>query len=129
MRGTLVAEPVAPEFDRFIPAHAGNTSCIPQEALDIPVHPRACGEHLSLMVITEWHAGSSPRMRGTRNHRLVERRDHRFIPAHAGNTHVIQRGTAAIPVHPRACGEHTLTTDDAAIAAGSSPRMRGTHFL
>ena len=73
---------------RFIPAHAGNTAVVVIQYSVATVHPRACGEHFhghrsDRRMLT----GSSPRMRGTQSTvawaHIV---DHRFIPAHAGNT-------------------------------------------
>ena len=71
--------------------------------------------------------GSSPRMRGTRSHRLHDNCPRGIIPAYAGNT---QRRTPCRPSHrdhPRVCGEHNGSDADAVMHRGSSPRMRGTH--
>jgi hypothetical protein len=68
----------------------------------------------------------TPRMRGTPGPIKFEAQIIRFIPAHAGNTSERQRTPRAPPVHPRACGEHSLPPGDSAVEAGSSPRMRGT---
>ena len=91
---------------RFIPAHAGNTSMISPPFRTVPVHPRACGEHMADTSLVILANGSSPRMRGTRG-------------ATASN-----RGKQ--PVHPRACGEHVSLRSVSVVSAGSSPRMRGT---
>ena len=74
--------------NRFIPAHAGNSTS------------------------TRWEGvrGSSPRMRGTPDGG-PNTHSPGFIPAHAGNScdtgsSPRMRGTRAVyPVHPRACGE------------------------
>ena len=50
----------------------------------------------------------------------------RFIPALAGNTGSTWTDGAGRPVHPRARGEHEVPPRVARIAAGSSPRSRGT---
>ena len=50
---------------RFIPAPAGNTSTGSTAATRSTVHPRACGEHISLTGISCSPSGSSPRLRGT----------------------------------------------------------------
>ncbi|CAB1368095.1 conserved protein of unknown function [Denitratisoma oestradiolicum] len=50
--------------------------------------------------------GSSPRMRGTRGVVKLIIKEERFIPAHAGNTLVVQQRQSSLAVHPRACGEH-----------------------
>jgi len=126
MRGTLTDEIGTVSVDRFIPAHAGNTTTPSRTARSSSVHPRACGEHAAGDLAHRGGLGSSPRMRGTRSEGRAVRGRCRFIPAHAGNT---PRGRSNGPigaVHPRACGEHDtaeLTTID---LAGSSPRVRGT---
>ena len=126
MRGTRQSESLAIQMLRFIPAHAGNTAlpCAPDQPL--PVHPRACGEHIAAEVEFERTYGSSPRMRGT----LVESASAdvglRFIPAHAGNTSIQTTRHCRVAVHPRACGEHGLRARQSLSGSGSSPRMRGT---
>ena len=74
----------------------------------------------------EENTGSSPRMRGTLDIRLIIDRTDRFIPAHAGNTSCICAIDCCKAVHPRACGEHTLLMHSSCSNVGSSPRMRGT---
>jgi len=51
---------------------------------------------------------------------------HRFIPARAGNTRARACTELAIPVHPRASGEHGDFGSMVALLDGSSPRERGT---
>ena len=147
MRGTPVYTGTQYQFQRFIPAHAGNTK-----------HAGSPSRFLS---------GSSPRMRGTLETQLDHVAQQRFIPAHAGNTpiHTIPNrgksvhpracGEHAVPVpikcrpvrfipahagntlaraflrrsatvHPRACGEHQIFNALIDTGTGSSPRMRGT---
>ena len=50
---------------RFIPAYAGNTVQPILGQLEMPVHPRVCGEHVDNRAFGRGHGGSSPRMRGT----------------------------------------------------------------
>ncbi len=91
---------------RFIPTHVGNT-------IGKAIRPSRT-------------AGSSPRMWGTlpwRNHRVLFRR---FIPTHVGNTHFLYLSITSIPVHPPACGEHSLCPQESLYICGSSPRMWGT---
>ena len=64
-RGTLWhAAPFTPR-PRFIPAQAGNTLRNPAPRPQLPVHPRAGGEHRSRQRFEHRIAGSSPRRRGT----------------------------------------------------------------
>ena len=71
-------------------------------------------------------AGSSPRARGTLNSSVSSCLDMRFIPAGAGNTRADTRMAIRQAVHPRGCGEHSLSFSVANSATGSSPRVRGT---
>ncbi len=127
MRGTRARRNRCARVGRFIPAHAGNTRAERATCAGQPVHPRACGEHISNAERTLQNNGSSPRMRGTRGPRPARRMVRRFIPAHAGNTWRPARAISQLSVHPRACGEHCAILADDVEAAGSSPRMRGTH--
>jgi len=67
LRGELVLE-------RFIPARAGNTLARARSAPQSPVHPRARGEHRNRVTDLPVLNGSSPRARGTQNHRSPCRR-------------------------------------------------------
>ena len=91
---------------RFIPTHVGNTTRGPGSPCRPPVHPHACGEHVTGISVGDIVGGSSPRMWGTRVpvRRLCRR--HRFIPTHVGNTKNSGFSTLARTVHPHACGEH-----------------------
>ena len=91
------------------------------------VHPRACGEHPPPAPTTVMRAGSSPRLRGTQQAQQRGLLQRRFIPAPAGNTALLRLQAAAVPVHPRACGEHCSFSDLYWSESGSSPRLRGTH--
>ena len=109
LRGTR-RDPLSPGLRlRFIPAPAGNTPAHPQGPARSPVHPRACGEHLSMTRLIRLANGSSPRLRGTRSGAILDGDSRRFIPAPAGNTPEKHRMNRRSPVHPRACGEHVST--------------------
>ena len=146
VRGTLVTKPIPSRAFRFIPACAGNTRqkrdprgdlavhprvCGEHAALcrDIggaTVHPRVCGEHRQLAVNSYQQGGSSPRVRGTQAVLPQCGMPRRFIPACAGNTASGVDPADWGTVHPRVCGEHLAVYVFWAIAAGSSPRVRGT---
>ena len=128
MRGTPRDHKPMPDWARFIPAHAGNTSGTRRCLSSVPVHPRACGEHPLWIEFILVIVGSSPRMRGTRNAMRHGTLDRRFIPAHAGNTSNYLELPGDMTVHPRACGEHSDIAQNAINVDGSSPRMRGTHL-
>ena len=128
MRGTLAANSVTTEKLGIIPAHAGNTICVPLRWIAPRDHPRACGEHLLFLLASASSQGSSPRMRGTHVGRIRNKQMRGIIPAHAGNTAILKSCRLGIRDHPRACGEHEMLVIISDGAMGSSPRMRGTLF-
>ena len=65
-------------------------------------------------------------MRGTRACTGLTWATWRFIPACAGNTRRHPAASRETAVHPRVCGEHTLTSQHFPTPDGSSPRVRGT---
>ena len=105
---------------RFIPAHAGNTSTRTFSAAMSSVHPRSRGEHNRLSFNCGTLSGSSPLTRGTRVNRGTRLNLGRFIPAHAGNTFGSSASSAASSVHPRSRGEHP---------AGRSPACTTMRFI
>ena len=111
---------------RFIPACAGNTPLQSMPASRFPVHPRVCGEHITIMPDAQTLNGSSPRVRGTPILEGDTLYVMRFIPACAGNTSHPRPLTSSNTVHPRVCGEHRNRQKSNTVAAGSSPRVRGT---
>ncbi len=93
------------------------------------VHPRVCGE---LKLLPKWFAaiyGSSPRVRGTPPLARESAHRRRFIPACAGNSNAPSCATRTRTVHPRVCGELALRLWRFGRGFGSSPRVRGTHFI
>ena len=90
----------------IIPAYAGNTSCFTYTVGALGDHPRVCGEHVAGGRDRTKPAGSSPRMRGTRQRRGFFVYNCRIIPAYAGNTGSGCGGSPPPGDHPRVCGEH-----------------------
>ena len=127
LRGTRARDPALRRRKRFIPAPAGNTPGPGMSHRRWSVHPRACGEHVSVDGSSVFSCGSSPRLRGTRQGREAGGHRGRFIPAPAGNTRVMPSRAILSAVHPRACGEHGGPEGAYKHHAGSSPRLRGTH--
>ena len=126
VRGTREAGLDGLRRGRFIPACAGNTRRRSARPRNGAVHPRVCGEHVSVPCTMASPCGSSPRVRGTRQRLVDLSLEARFIPACAGNTRRQRREAQRHPVHPRVCGEHHTTRTTLAHAGGSSPRVRGT---
>ena len=125
-RGTPARSSAATCSARFIPARAGNTNSCPRGETGAPVHPRSRGEHSRRPSSNVSTHGSSPLARGTPGRRARRARDHRFIPARAGNTSPFATGDARSSVHPRSRGEHLLAHQMPAESHGSSPLARGT---
>ena len=128
-RGTPMAIDARRVVLRFIPARAGNTRSPGLSTCNIPVHPRAGGEHSSAAVTAAMHAGSSPRGRGTRVLGVLSNETLRFIPARAGNTPTWTGLRSTSAVHPRAGGEHLGGVGLGNTLIGSSPRGRGTQSV
>ena len=125
-RGTLTHRASHSLLHRFIPACAGNTSCLCPRTKIPSVHPRVRGEHAFAVPLVLARAGSSPRARGTRGDSFAVGAEGRFIPACAGNTTRPARLRFATPVHPRVRGEHFGESLEQECIDGSSPRARGT---
>ncbi len=91
------------------------------------VYPRWRGEHSASSVTSSITDGLSPLARGTLGTRFYMMRQHRFIPAGAGNTRTRFRPEIMCTVYPRWRGEHR--GDDVIIHGhdGLSPLARGTH--
>ena len=126
LRGTLLPSLLAVCFAGIIPALAGNTACACCCHSISRDHPRACGEHVSLMARIWRSMGSSPRLRGTLGLDQPEHHRPGIIPALAGNTVAYATTLAKTWDHPRACGEHDHTCTMPPRRTGSSPRLRGT---
>ena len=108
MRGTQMIKCGAERISGIIPAYAGNTT--------LTGSPRSTCK------------GSSPRMRGTPPLASIRLLEFGIIPAYAGNTCTVRHQWPEHGDHPRVCGEHTPESLPEGLKAGSSPRMRGTHF-
>ncbi len=105
-RGTRCVSLNSPFVIRFIPAGAGNTAAEKASGSIWTVYPRWRGEHLVALVVVLHVLGLSPLARGTRQFKPGYVKPKRFIPAGAGNTWRICRGSALGAVYPRWRGEH-----------------------
>ena len=94
---------------RIIPADAGSTSLPWRNPWRRKDHPRRCGEHWVVELVTVSPGGSSPQMRGARHARRQGEHSTGIIPADAGSTFARHVWIQVIP--------------------GSSPQMRGALFL
>ena len=124
--GTLSADGTMLEYNRFIPAHAGNSSSGSCSTSMRSVHPRARGEQVVHPAVADHDLGSSPRTRGTGPRRQELWIWMWFIPAHAGNRAGERIAEAFGRVHPRARGEQSPVCKKPMEKDGSSPRTRET---
>ena len=145
-RGTPWARSYPHPFGRFIPAWAGNARVSRIDGPVYSVHPRVGGERILACMARSTPNGSSPRGRGTQGDGPCHARNHRFIPAWAGNASAQRQGLCRsrfIPawagnawakttvhgkqaVHPRVGGERPDFVNKGRVRGGSSPRGRGT---
>ena len=113
----------------LIPARAGKTLDHRPSRLTVPAHPRACGENALLHPRCAGLRGSSPRVRGKPYGPPISSSRGRLIPARAGKTSGLVAFMVQERAHPRACGENASGCRAAPSSLGSSPRVRGQHFL
>ena len=71
---------------RITPAPAGSTLHLWPPAVTVWDHPRACGEHLSRVMVCPSEGGSPPRLRGARTYTGESILQRRITPAPAGST-------------------------------------------
>jgi len=86
MWGTPGVAPYTASPLRFIPTHVGNSKAVLLELENRLVHPHACGELGTVILVDHPLYGSSPRMWGTHNRNRRKGRAGRFIPTHVGNS-------------------------------------------
>ena len=125
-RGTLMALAKIRMLLRLIPARAGNTRYPSARPAARTAHPRSRGEHLSSNRSMSMRCGSSPLARGTQSYSKKESKEHRLIPARAGNTGGRRQFMSWQTAHPRSRGEHPNNGFQSGANLGSSPLARGT---
>ena len=112
----------------LIPARAGKTNRTAHGSRARRAHPRACGENGVVLTGPPAQAGSSPRVRGKPRRLPLHHVSCGLIPARAGKTVCRSVISCLLSAHPRACGENSIEETTGALAAGSSPRVRGKHL-
>ncbi len=110
---------------RFIPTRVGNTAMFFTLSNAAPVHPHACGEYSTVLMLFQFFHGSSPRVWGIPHRDRVSTARVRFIPTRVGNTATTVAEVQAITVHPHACGEYDNNSPTYSSSSGSSPRVWG----
>ena len=110
---------------RIIPARAGPTRHRRRPAAQALDHPRSCGANLTPITSFRHWRGSSPLVRGQRQHVLIQSLGLRIIPARAGPTIRAFISLSESSDHPRSCGANFNITDEKNGRDGSSPLVRG----
>lgn len=96
---------------------------------DARAHPRSRGENVIWPWLMASRKGSSPLTRGKLRRIQCLRRGRGFIPAHAGKTNPSPGAVSRRTAHPHSRGENSLPYSSIVLWKGSSPLMRGKHFL
>ena len=124
MRGAQTPQRLSWGIRRIIPADAGSTCSTADCRPMYKDHPRGCGEHDVVPLVSRPARGSSPRMREAPLLCRARTLESGIIPADAGST-LAELAKTPGGDHPRGCGEHDSALDQSALKRGSSPRMRG----
>ena len=90
------------------------------------VYPRVCGEARPQHDDDRHVAGLSPRVRGSRADGTDGTDGTGSIPACAGKPVRCTETLFVVGVYPRVCGEALIAHDAEGMAAGLSPRVRGS---
>ena len=113
------------QWDRIIPALAGNTSILGSSARGCRDHPRSRGEYQHQPNSEAERSGSSPLSRGILRECCCCVQSLGIIPALAGNTRNFTSTHCTARDHPRSRGEYEFLADRDFIVEGSSPLSRG----
>ena len=114
---------------RLIPAHAGKTCRSGSGWQRARAHPRSRGENRGVYRYSEDPEGSSPLTRGKQPPEQLSGAAWRLIPAHAGKTIDVWRGSEQIRAHPRSRGENHAVVLGSGHSGGSSPLTRGKRVI
>ena len=116
------AHPLCP---RFTPTRVGTTAEMSLSPVNVAVHPHACGDHEQLAARPAGEGGSPPRVWGPLLTTFDIRDLSRFTPTRVGTTRSRTARCPCSPVHPHACGDHTLLPTEPSAQLGSPPRVWG----
>ena len=112
-----------------IPAHAGETDSHLGTRIEHGDHPRSRGGNRAMPSGTSFQPGPSPLTRGKPGLESGRAEHQRTIPAHAGETGLLDELDAANTDHPRSRGGNALQATSAARSRGPSPLTRGKPLL
>ena len=128
VRGNLSLNPLPSDWNRSIPASAGEPSGHPGGRRQGQVYPRECGGTVFLSVHQLSFLGLSPRVRGNPTLSLLRLNSRRSIPASAGEPLVPLGLSKRGWVYPRECGGTGAYSTHSRLLSGLSPRVRGNRL-
>ena len=88
-------------------------------------HPHACGDKLSLCLLSHCCTGSSPCVWGQATQTFAGQSLHRIIPMRVGTSCTGLCECASVRDHPHACGDKFIIIKSMFIISGSSPCVWG----
>ena len=110
---------------RIIPARAGSTFISIILVLTASDHPRSRGVYSRDLVVRDAEPGSSPLARGLLSPCESIFDGERIIPARAGSTSMVDKGSISTRDHPRSRGVYFSPGESSTPFVGSSPLARG----
>ena len=123
--GKLHRIPIQCRIVRVIPTRVGKAATCSRWRPATAGHPHACGESGVHFLERQGDGGSSPRVWGKPCGGSGSCAGDRVIPTRVGKAVMQNRGDAAYPGHPHACGESPLVHHRPVAVGGSSPRVWG----
>ena len=110
---------------RSTPTRVGKTYEFAPTVMIAPVHPHACGENAGQITYFTTPYGPPPRVWGKRNAPSAAKPYCRSTPTRVGKTYKTMLSTAAMAVHPHACGENHQRPRHLVDVIGPPPRVWG----
>ncbi len=126
VRGSLFLSAWGGICSRSIPACAGEPTCVPLAHGLGEVYPRVCGGARRRWAGSLYGIGLSPRVRGSPMFIRPSIPWKRSIPACAGEPAMTHGSKTRTAVYPRVCGGAFKRDNNLDVAAGLSPRVRGS---
>ena len=128
VRGNRTRTRLERDYERSIPACAGEPPSVFRSPSACRVYPRVCGGTGGVCPCAAGGKGLSPRVRGNPPRHRCAGQCPRSIPACAGEPPMPLPAAPAGAVYPRVCGGTRIANPVWICGAGLSPRVRGNHL-
>ena len=125
IRGNRAIYGCCPGGDRSIPAYTGEPGPASPSRRLRRVYPRVYGGTTYFLRYRTFSSGLSPRIRGNRHYRRLEKLFGRSIPAYTGEPTTGGRRARRRTVYPRVYGGTVKANRLVNVVLGLSPRIRG----